>query len=341
VTETDFTAGMKNWNRNFDEAPFNENRTIIRLNALLMFVSLKTYFVHILFFCFISFIGIVLITNSVFGFTDIRNLIIALPILLLPSVLFWTSGVMKEPLLLLGVGLCLSVLSQVRWSAGRLLKLLFGIVIILVTKFFVLVCLIPALIAFLLFPKKGNMKFILAKYALVSFLCLLVAFDIKYAAPGIDPAQMLVNKQTNALKEARYFNAGSIMEIPAIENNPWSIMKVGIAGIWNTITRPYVWEAKNIMMLASAIENVFIISWLLMCISFTNWKHLRNLNLFLFLITFSLAYFAIVGMATPVAGNLVRYKAPLLPLFMFAFIIVMNPQAVANSLDFVLRKEAD
>ena len=44
---------MKNWKRNFDEAPFNENHTIIKLNALLMFVSFKTYFVHILFFCFI------------------------------------------------------------------------------------------------------------------------------------------------------------------------------------------------------------------------------------------------------------------------------------------------
>jgi hypothetical protein len=29
-------AAMKNWHRNFDEAPFNENRTVIKLNALLI-----------------------------------------------------------------------------------------------------------------------------------------------------------------------------------------------------------------------------------------------------------------------------------------------------------------
>ena len=37
------TSSMKNWKRNFDEAPFNENHTIIKLNALLMFFSFKTY----------------------------------------------------------------------------------------------------------------------------------------------------------------------------------------------------------------------------------------------------------------------------------------------------------
>ena len=102
------TSKMKNWERNFDEAPFNENRTIIRLNALVMFFSFRTYFIHILFMCLISLTGWVLLLNAVFRFAKVQQVILALLTMLLPSVLFWTSGVMKEPLLVLGLGLFMS-----------------------------------------------------------------------------------------------------------------------------------------------------------------------------------------------------------------------------------------
>ena len=116
----EYTSPMKNWDRNFDEAPFNENRTIIRLNTLLMFVSFKTYFVHTLFFCFISLLGWILLTNSIFSFVDTKNSILALPVLFLPSVLFWTSGVMKEPLLVLGLGLLFYGITNYEFASSRL-----------------------------------------------------------------------------------------------------------------------------------------------------------------------------------------------------------------------------
>jgi hypothetical protein len=149
---------------------------------------------------------------------------------------------------------------------------------------------------------------------------------------------MLVNKQTNSVKEAVYFKAGSRIEIPAIEASAVSVLKVAPLGIWNTLVRPYITESKNVMMLASAAENFFLIPFLIGCIAFMQWKQNDNLNLFLFLVTFSLAYFALVGMCTPVLGNLVRYRTPLLPLFMIAFIIRTVPPLLPNKLSFVLRR---
>ena len=330
---------LKNWNRNFDEAPFNENRTIIRLNALLMFVSFKTYFVHILFFCFFSLIGWVLLTNSILGFADARNSILALPVLLLPSVLFWTSGVMKEPLLVLGLGLFISSLLATHYSLLSIAKLVCGLIIILFTKFFVLACLVPALIAFLLFRKNEKSIFIWLKYIAVNVVLLLAALNIHYIVPRINLQQMLLNKQTHSVKEAEYFKAGSRIEIPALTTDVLSVLKTAPVGIWNTFVRPYVSEAKNVMMLMSAVENFFILSFLITCLTFINWRKTENLNLFLFLLTFSLAYFALVGMCTPVLGNLVRYKTPLFPMFMFAFLIRISPHYVSDSLSFVLREK--
>lgn len=333
-----YTMQMKNWSRNFDEAPFNENHTIIKLNALLMFVSFKTYFVHILFFCFFSLIGWVLLTNAILGFADERNSILALPVLFLPSVLFWTSGVMKEPLLVLGLGLLVSGLLQFRFKILDLVKIVTGILIILFTKFFVLACLFPALVAFLLFRKNENQIFVVAKYAIVSIALLLIAFNIHYVVPQINLQQMLVNKQMHSIKEAEYFKAGSRIEIPEMKGDARSILKTAAVGIWNTFFRPYFNDVKNVMMLMSVVERFIVITFLIAFAVTTNWRNPANLNLFLFLVTFSFTYFALVGMCTPVIGNLVRYKTPLLPLFMFAFVIKVSPKAVANSLDFVLRK---
>ena len=333
-----YCATMKNWQRNFDEAPFNENRTIIRLNALLMFLSFKTYFVHILFMCFISLVGWILLTNSIMAFSDVRNSVLVLPVMLLPSVLFWTSGVLKEPLLVLGLGLFINgVLSFKFQVSNSLLKATMGFIIILFTKFFVLACLFPAVIAFIISRGDLGGKNIVLKYVSINIMLLLFAFNIHYVIPRINLQQMLVNKQTHSIKEAGYFKAGSAIQIPPLNADAISILKTAPVGIWNTLTRPYLWEGKNIMMLASALENVVIIGFILCCICFGDWRNSINLNLFLFLLTCSLTYFALIGICTPVLGNLVRYKAPFLPILMFAFILCLKPKAVSEKFSFLYR----
>ncbi len=326
---------MKNWKRNFDEAPFNENQTIIKLNALLMFVSCRVYFVHIIFMCFISLVGWVLLTNAILKFAPAANAVLALPVLLLPSVLFWTSGVIKEPLLVLGLGVFVyGLLNYGEITTTKNLKgialIISGAFIILTIKFFVLACLIPALAAFLLFQQRQSKGFVLLKYAVVYIMLLIAAFNINNFIPRIDLQQMLVNKQVHSVKEAEYFKAGSRIAIPEISNSAISILQNAPIGVWNTVTRPYPREGKNIMMLASAAENIVIVLLIGLCLLFADFKNLRRLNLLLFLLTCSLSYFALIGICTPVLGNLVRYKAPLLPIFLFAFILLVKGEVVPS-----------
>jgi hypothetical protein len=333
-----YYAEMKNWKRNFDEAPFNENQTIIKLNALLMFVSLRVYFVHILFMCFISLIGWVLLTNAILKFAPAANSIFAIPIMLLPSVLFWTSGVIKEPLLVLGLGVFIYGLlyfenGNKRKNLSAVALMLAGAFIIVLIKFFVLACLIPAVIAFLVLRQNQNTATIFLKYLVINVLLLACAFNINRLIPRINLQQMLVNKQTHSVKEAEYFNAGSRIEIPGFDNNAGSILKTAPIGIWNTIARPYLWEGKNIMMLASAVENVLIMLFIILCLWLSDFKNFRQLNLLLFLLNFSLAYFALIGICTPVLGNLVRYRAPLLPILLFAFVLLIRSDAVPGKLN--------
>lgn len=323
-----YTAGMKNWERNFDEAPINENRTIIRLNAAFMFLSFRTYFVHILFMCFIAFMGWVLLTNAVFThLKDSATALLSLPVLFLPSVLFWTSGVMKEPLLILGLGLLIQGLMVPKARAVFFVAL--GIMLILSSKFYVLACVIPAAVAFVLSKYSKTTEGVSARYGLIYLVFLIAAFNVQYIIPPVNPSQMLANKQMHAVKEANYFNAGSRIELPKITTDSRTIISSTPHGIWNCLARPYLWESKNAMMLLSAAEVVVV--WVIMVLCFFNANlnpGIEKLNLMYFLLVFSISYFALIGISTPVLGNLVRYKAPLLPLFLFVCILPAQLQHV-------------
>ncbi len=165
---------------------------------------------------------------------------------------------------------------------------------------------------------------VLAKYVVVNIVLLVAAFNVQHIVPRINAMQMLSNKQYHSVKEAIYFKAGSRIDIPAIEPNAISIISTAPVAIWNSLTRPYLWESKNPMMLASALENLMVFGVILLSLIFFMRTNVKHLNLILFLLISSLTYFALIGMCTPVLGNLVRYKAPLLPLFLLAFIILAD-----------------
>lgn len=330
-----YTAAMKNWERNFDEAPINENRTIIRLNAAIMLLSFRTYFVHILFMCFISFIGWVLLFNGVFSnLQNKASALLALPVLFLPSVLFWTSGVMKEPVLILGLGLFIHGLCSPS-TIRTILFIALGSVLILASKFYVLACIMPATVAFFVSKRTQTFSALSTRYSLVYLVFLLAAFNVQHVVPRLNPMQMLANKQEHAIKEASYFNAGSRIEIKPITGCTRSITDNVPSSVWNCIARPYLWESKNPMMLLSALENVLAWVVMLFCIFLIlKQGNFSQANTVLFLLAFSLSYFALIGISTPVLGNLVRYKTPLVPLLLFAFVLMADlrkaPQSLRN-----------
>ncbi len=318
-----YAARMQNWERNFDEAPVNENRTVIRLNTLLLFISGKTYFVHVLIMCFISFIGCLLIANVLIPYLPQKNVGYILPVLFLPSVLLWASGVMKEPLLVLGLGLFVyGLLAKVSFI-WRLAAVFIGGLILLSVKFYVLACILPAGFAYLIASRLRTNPAIISVYIISHLLVILLAFNLQNVS-NINAMQMLVNKQQHAVKEAGYFRAGSTIAVPVITADAISILKATPKALFNTLMQPTVLTARKPVVLFNAIENLLVLGFLIYLTAYGNWKNAAHLNVAFFLLSASVVYFVVIGICTPVAGNLVRYKAPLLPLFLFALLVLAD-----------------
>jgi hypothetical protein len=92
-----------------------------------------------------------------------------------------------------------------------------------------------------------------------------------------------------------------------------------------TLFRPYLWEVRNPVMLLAALESIMVLV-------FTALVLLKaRLNIFslvtgnpilIFLLLFSISFAFAVGFSTYNFGSLVRYKIPLIPLYLSALVIL-------------------
>lgn len=312
---------MKNWNRHFDEAPVNENRLVIRANALLMLVTNKFYVVHILVMCFLAYIGWLLFYNALYRQYPATNWLLALPALFLPSVLCWSSAVLKEPFLVLGMGLLFNGLLVFQFTLKNVLKVVFGIWLIVQIKFYVLMCIAPAAFAFVLYASRSGFRFVAIKYMTIVVLCVTLVTLVSYTT-SVNAFQILANKQEHTIKEARYFNAGSVVELNPVSNLHELLVATPL-GLRNVLARPYPWESKNLMMLISSAEtHVFLFYCIWLAYLSIKYRKVPD-NTALLLFAAAMLYFVLIGISTPVLGNLVRYKSVMLPVFIASLILAL------------------
>jgi hypothetical protein len=327
---TAYTGQMKNWERNFNKAvPFNENRFMIRLNALMMFISGGNIHVHTVFFCFFSFIGCILLLKVFQRFALAGQKKWMALTVLFPSFLFWTSGGLKESIIILGIGLLLhGFLFFRKQLVPSLLRFLSGIALLLMTKYFLLLCLLPSLAAYYLFIHKISFRQVAAKYAGILALTLIVLLLIAPIDKRANFARTIAKKQKYAIGEAKYMKAGSFSQVPVVDSTMASVVKSLPIGLWNSLMKPYLWQSKNPMVLLSAAENVAILLLLALAFIYRDKRKIHDHNLLLFMIVSVVVYFSIIGIMTPVLGNLVRYKVILMPLLIFVPLYMADMEQV-------------
>jgi hypothetical protein len=166
-----YLANTNHWSAG-DLDLMNDSRNVLRVNSLLVFVSRGNVYIHILFFSFFSFLGLrelfLAFKNRIFY--DRRFFWFAL--FLFPTLSFWTSSVLKEPLMILGLAYILhALLGDLSWKA-RLWRFVLGFVLMLAFKPYVLGCLLLSLPVFVL----G--KWVFRKRVLLAPVTVVVLFSL-------------------------------------------------------------------------------------------------------------------------------------------------------------------
>lgn len=132
------------------QAILSDNRNILRVHSVFQFVSKGDAARHVLFMCFISLIGIKQLFLAIRPYSSLNKYWLFGALLLFPSILFWTSGILKEPLLFLGIGLFVRGVLDRLTPVRKWTFILSGALLILGFKPYVLICAIPGVLFYFL-----------------------------------------------------------------------------------------------------------------------------------------------------------------------------------------------
>jgi hypothetical protein len=327
---------MNNWDRAYDSNVYNDSHTVIRANALIRIFSFGVFHVHTLVFCLLSFIGLVAIYRTAKKHVKNTPKLWIAACFLMPSILIWSSGVLKESILIFALGLLVFTLDKLlnaNFSKKNIVLIIVSFVLLIYIKFYVLFSIIPAYFCFIIAKKYFRQTIYIYGISLIAFTTL--AFNTQYLPGNKDFIEILVGKQKDFIRLSEWQHAQSGFELTPMENSFWGVAKVVPEAILNCFVRPFPWSAKSPLYVGAVIENILLLFFLF----FAFWHLIQSkrfgnkilaeksqLNLFLFCSVFVLILFTIIGLTTPIAGALVRYKIPALPYLMLGLLMILSQE---------------
>lgn len=290
-----------------------KGNVLIKLFSLFNIFSFGYYYVNVIFYSFISLFGAVAIYKVMDHAFPGRKLVILLSTFLLPSFLYWSSGLHKEGLIFTGISLVIYSIyfsqldRRITWK--RVLMLFIGLVILLAIRNFLLVIIIPALIAWTLaffWPKKS-----LAIFAGVYLVFGIFFFTARYLIPSLDFPQAVVEKQQAFLKLQ---GGNSSLPITQLDPTAISFIRNSPEALNLSSIRPYPSDVKHILSLAAAIEidGILILFLLFLLLHRGPWRSPNNLVYFCLFFSFSVLM--AIGFSVNNLGAIVRYRSVVLPL---------------------------
>jgi len=285
---------------------------VIKFLSIFNIFSFGHYYVNVIFYSFITLYGPIAIYRVMADIFPAKKLLILLAIFLVPSFLYWTSGIHKEGLIFTGIGLVVYSIyfgiKEKRFGIIKILSIIMGLLLILVLRNFLIGIIIPAIAGWLLIVRWP--KYRLVTFGLLYIVAGVLFFTARYINPRLDFPQAVVDKQRDFIQLQ---GGTSTIPMEELQPNAISFLKNTPQAINLSTIRPYPSDVHHILSLAAAIE---IDSLLLLFLFFliSNRNSLRSIGFIYFCVFFSLSLLLAIGFSVNNLGAIVRYRSIILPL---------------------------
>lgn len=150
----------------------NDSKNVLRVHSLIHFISFHRETVHMLIIAAVSLLSTKHLYLTFKRFTSLNPIPFFWILILVPSTLFWTSGILKEPFMFLGITLLLRAF--IDNSMHKVRKILFGLLGLLLSfmfKPYILFCAIPAFLFYLILKYISRGKVIVASLGFLTIIC--------------------------------------------------------------------------------------------------------------------------------------------------------------------------
>lgn len=265
--------------------------------------SFGSPYVNVIFYNIIFFIGQLYLYKTFYLQQPQKKWTLLFVIFLVPSVLFWCSGIHKDGWVLAALGLIVYSMNQLlqKIKIKYVVGFIFGCLLLFVVRYFYMITLAPLLILWWFTNKRKNK---LVYYLGVFLLTLIVFFNIQKAIPEINPMKMVQNRQAEFLGNIGY----SDLSTPKIENNFRSYISNLPTAIDHVFSQPKLSFQNQKKYNASAFDNYLILFIIFISVFFFKKKE-ANSSMYISLLFYALSMYLFIGYTIPNCGALVRYKS--------------------------------
>jgi hypothetical protein len=314
--------------------------TVVKTGAFFSMLTLGSFIGASFGLTLISFIGMWMFYRVMQDLYPHLHRQLAYAILFVPSVCFWGTGLMKDPLSLGGVGMFVYGLYFLFYKTGQrglllpIIALIIGLYYSIVVKAYVAVAVVPAAVVWLSLLYKNKIKNKLFRALSVPFL---LAVGLGFGAIALQQVSKSFKLEDIALEAAKTqwwiaLNTeqfgGTGYSLGVFEPTTAGMLKKAPEAINVALFRPYPWESKKIIVIPSALEAVFTLFFTLFVFFkvglFRTIRELFADPTVLFCLIFALIFAFAVGFTSMNFGALARYKIPALPFYFSALVILLD-----------------
>lgn len=263
----------------------------------------------------------------------------AISIFFVPSVFFWGSGILKDTYALSAVGFFTYSVYKFIILKNRKLKyllmLFFSFSVIILIKPYIFFALLPGTIVWNYFYRIQQIYNPVLRTVSLPIILMIVGILIlaalqffgqylgEYSLENV--LSKAVKTQQDLIRSQYGTNSYDIGEFDATIAGISSKIP---AAINMALFRPYIWDARNPVMIISGLENLFMLGfslYILIRVKITTLiKSLFGHPLLIFSFLFALFFAFSVGLTTANYGALVRLKIPCIPFYLCSLFILFH-----------------
>ena len=317
------------------------NNTVMKIGALVSFISFNKFVIMSLFFGLFSFVGQWKLFEVFNDYNKGRlQKLMAVAVLYTPSIWFWGSGLMKDSLCLGATGFIISTLynsfikKQINARDWLLLPLFFFLLYIV--KSYILAVIMAGLIftffiRYVLFVKNILLRIIIIIGFTGAVSLILYFANFSSAINDIvedSYSQIQTFSQNYQNLQAEDERSMGSVQLENIDASLTGILAKSPVAIFTCLYRPFLWESKKLIIFLTSLESTFLLLstiFLLFKSKFIGFFNICFSNgLILFSLTVSILFALIIGFTTFNFGTMIRYKIILLPFYYFMLVAILT-----------------
>lgn len=303
---------------------------LVKVLSLLNYLTGGDYYLNGLYLSLFSFTGSWRVVKALSLVYPASRLAAVFAFLFFPSVVFWSSGVLKESILMGAMGWLVSAVLFMTHKGPR--RAWYEVPIVLLAgyllwriKFFVAAVLLPVLGAYVVGQllarqvrqfQAGKIRAVLFGIVLVLVGLLALQSHMFFRAGSSFFLEQVVYNHENMLR-------GTSPDRPAVRfeafrPTPESLVHNALRALGSAIYRPFFWETTDPAYVLASVENLMLLVLTgFALLGLLERKHFRLDFFFLGLLLYIVVLGIMMGLTTPNFGTLNRYRIAFLPFLVF------------------------